>query len=83
MRAQTRTDHVNRAQTHLGFRTATASDLEGLRDWLAAEALVTDRPIVLFQLACARLYAMKLVRPGLTVIERFLVGEHGKPLGRR
>ena len=74
---------MNRAQTHLGFRTATASDLEGLRDWLAAEALVTDRPIVLFQLACARLYAMKLVRPGLTVIERFLVGEHGKPLGRR
>ncbi len=33
-----------------------------------------DRPIVLFHLACAQLYELGLVRPGLTVIERSLVG---------
>jgi hypothetical protein len=53
---------------------AGEADLRELRRWLALEALVTDRPIVLFHLACARLYELRLVRPGLTVMERFLVG---------
>jgi hypothetical protein len=40
-----------------------------LRDWLAAEALVQDRPVVLFHLVCERLYQLRLVRPGLTTLE--------------
>jgi hypothetical protein len=74
VRAQTRTDHEAQVRRHLGFRVAAEADLRELRRWLAMEALVTDRPIVLFQLACARLYEERLVRPGLTVMERFLVG---------
>lgn len=74
LRAQTRTDHVNKVKAYLGFRAATSSDLDATRDWLAAEALVQDRPVVLFQLACGRLFQQGLVRPGLTVIEQSLVG---------
>ena len=74
VRTQTRTDHLNQVKSYLGFRSATPADLERLGEWLAAEALVQDRPIVLFHLACAQLYELGLVRPGLTVIERSLVG---------
>jgi TnpA family transposase len=73
-RAQTRTDHVNQVKAYLGFRSPTAADLVEVRDWLAAEALVQDRPVVLFRLACERLHELRVVRPGLTVIEQSLVG---------
>jgi hypothetical protein len=72
-RAQTRTDHVNQVKAHLGFCSATNADLEDARDWLAAEALVQDRPVVLFRLVCERLHELRLVRPGLSVIEQSLV----------
>jgi hypothetical protein len=73
-RPQTHTGHVNQVKEYLGFRSPSASDLDELRDWLAVEALVQDRPIVLFQLACERLYQLRLVRPGLTTLEQPLVG---------
>jgi hypothetical protein len=73
-RAQTRTDHVNQVKAHLGFCPATNADLQDARDWLAAEALVQDRPVVLFRLVCERLHELRLVRPGLSVIEQSLVG---------
>jgi hypothetical protein len=73
-RAQTRTDHVNQVKAFLGFHSPTAADLGEVGDWLAAEALVVDRPVVLFRLVCARLQELRLVRPGLTVIEQSLVG---------
>ncbi len=73
-RAQTRTDHVNQVKAYLGFRSPTTADLEEVRDWLAAEALAQDRPVVLFRLACERLHELRVVRPGLTVIEQSLVG---------
>jgi len=73
-RARTRTGHVNQVKAHLGFCSATNADLEDARDWLAAEALVQDRPVVLFRLVCERLHELRLVRPGLSVIEQSLVG---------
>ena len=48
--------------------------MQDARDWLAAEALVQDRPVVLFRLVCERLHELRLVRPGLSVIEQSLVG---------
>jgi len=48
--------------------------LEAVRSWLVGEALAQDRPIVLLHLACQRFYELKLVRPGLTVLEQSLVG---------
>jgi hypothetical protein len=38
-RAQTRTDHVNQVKAYLGFRSATADDLDQVHDWLANEAM--------------------------------------------
>jgi hypothetical protein len=74
LRVQTRTDHANQVQAYLGFRSPSPPELEDVRDWLSAEALAQDRPITLFHLACQRLYELRLVRPGLTVIEQSLVG---------
>lgn len=74
VRAQTRTDHVSQVKAYLGFRSVSTADLEEVREWLAAEALVQERPIVLFHLACDRLYRGRLVRPGVTVVEQSLVG---------
>ena len=73
-RAQTRTAHAAQVRRHLDFRTATADDLSAAGEWLAGQALEQDRPIVLFQLVCSRLYEMKIERPGLTIIEQSLVG---------
>ena len=70
-RAQTRTDHVNQVKDYLRFRSPTAADLKEVRDWLAAEAVVQDRPVVL---ACERRRELRVVRPGWTVIEQSLVG---------
>lgn len=39
LRVQTRTDHVNQVKEYLGFRSATARDLDGVREWLVGEAL--------------------------------------------
>jgi hypothetical protein len=42
-------------------RAATSSDLDAVRDWLADVALVQDHRVVLFQLACGRLFELGLV----------------------
>ncbi len=47
VRAQTRTDHLAQVKTYLGFPSATPDDLDRLGEWLAAEAMAQDRPIVL------------------------------------
>jgi TnpA family transposase len=73
VRPQTRTDHVNQVRVTWGSRSTTANDLDDVRDWLANEALAQDRPIVLSHMARERFYQLRLVRPGLTVIERSLV----------
>jgi len=53
---------------------AKGEDLRHAAVWLAGQALEQDRPIVLFQLVCSRLYELKIERPGITVIEQNLVG---------
>lgn len=72
-RAQTRTEHWQEVMTYLGFRPVTTVDLEGLKQWLVERALEHDRPILLFQMAAERLYAAKLVRPGVTLLERLVM----------
>ena len=74
VRRQARTDHVTQVKSYLGFASPTAIEMDAVRSWLAGDALAQDRPIVLFHLACQRFYDLRLVRPGLTVIEQSLVG---------
>lgn len=72
-RAQTRTDHVREIQQHLGFRTIALADWRALARWLVERALEHDTPSLLFQLAAEHLYAERVVRPGVTRLERLVV----------
>ncbi len=69
-REHTRTDHLQEIQAALGFRDPTAADLDRLGAWLLDRALEHDRPLTLFHLACGWLRQERLVRPGITRLER-------------
>lgn len=71
-RGQTRTDHAAEVQEVLGFRTAGLDDLARLGEWLLDRAMEHDRPTLLFQLAAEHVRAAKVVRPGVTVLERMV-----------
>jgi hypothetical protein len=68
-RLHTRTEHVLQVQAYLGFRKATAADLEALAQWLLERALEHDKPTLLLQLACEQLRREGIVRPGITRLE--------------
>jgi TnpA family transposase len=72
-RDQTRTDHLLEIQAALGFRPAGPGELKELGDWLTERAMEHDKPSLLFELGAQRLRAQRVVRPGITVLER-LVG---------
>jgi len=69
-RDQTRSDHVAAVERHLGFRRADQGELKSLGDWLVERALEHDRPSTLFEMACEHLRVERVVRPGVTVVER-------------
>jgi hypothetical protein len=72
-RAQARTDHFLAVQDHLGYRKAGPEERERLARWLLDRALEHDRPLLLWQLACEKLASEKVVRPGVTVLERMVI----------
>ena len=59
--------------SYLQFREASAADLQTLATFLLARALEHDKPTVLFQMACDHLKSERIVRPGVTTIERMVV----------
>lgn len=71
-RERTSRDHRRLSQTHLGFRKADSNDLESLTAWLAERALEHEKPALLFRLACGRLHRDKIVRPGITRLEKIV-----------
>lgn len=71
-REATRTAHKQAIESYLGFRHPTENDLNRIGEWLLERALEHDRPTLLFQLLCERLSTEKLVRPGLSVVERMV-----------
>ncbi len=72
-RSQTRTGHLQEVLAHLGFRKARPGDLRALETWLIDRGLEHDRSGLLLQLACEKLRTDKVVRPGLTCLERVVV----------
>ena len=68
-RKETRWEHYPIILEHLGFRRTKASDKKELVAWLGARALEHDRPTLLLQQACERLYQLRLVRPAITTME--------------
>ncbi|KAI9129999.1 Tn3 family transposase [Acaryochloris sp. CCMEE 5410] len=71
-RHQTRSQHFQQVQAYLGFRTPKPIDLKRLSKWLVNRALEHDKPSLLFQVAAEKLFRDKLVRPGVTVLERMV-----------
>lgn len=69
---RTQSDHRRYVRAYLGFRQATPIDLYALQTWLLARALEHDKPTLLLQLACEKLYRERIVRPGVTRLERFV-----------
>src|SRR2546426_12726909 len=66
------TTHLQQVQAYLGFRLATPLDFYALQTWLVERALEHDKPTLLLQLACEKLYREKIVRPGVTRLERLV-----------
>ena len=71
-RYHTRTDHLQKIQHYLEFRKAGSAELDTLADWLTERALEHDKPTLLFQLTCEKLYRDKIIHPRVTIIERMV-----------
>src|SRR5712691_11205050 len=69
---RTQSDHRRHVRVYLGFRPATPMDVYAWQTWLLARALAHDKPTLLLQLACEKLYRERIVRPGVTRLERFV-----------
>ncbi|MEI7557197.1 DUF4158 domain-containing protein [Candidatus Chlorohelix sp.] len=63
-REHTRTDHLNKIQTLLGYKGVKAEENRKLEEWLLERALEHDEPTVLLR--------QLMVRPGITVLERMV-----------
>src|SRR6266567_6230820 len=69
-REHTRTDHLRETKAFLGFRDARPTDFDALLSWLAERAMEHDRPLTLLHIGCEWLRQEKIVRPGITRLER-------------
>lgn len=72
-REHTRTDHLQEIVAFVGYAKAEQTDFDELEAWLIERALEHDKPMLLFTLACEHLYKSKVLRPGVTVIERLVI----------
>jgi len=72
-RRQTQTDHLKEIQDYLEFNNITETGLEKLNKWLLERAMEHDKPILLYQLACEKLRREKIIRPGVTTLERIVI----------
>ena len=67
-----RAEHIAQAVTISAFGPCREADLDALRAWLGDRALGHDAPLALLRSAVDRLRRERLVRPGLTVLERIV-----------
>ena len=58
---------------HVGFHNVTTADRRRLSRGLGERALEHDKPSLLLPLACDRLRRDKIVRPGMTRLERLVL----------
>ena len=72
IRIATRTTHLQQVQSYLGFHKATEQDIQALSKWLMSRALEHDKPTLLLQIACEKLFKDKVIRPGITQLERMV-----------
>jgi TnpA family transposase len=71
-RVQTRREHQQEVMAYLEFRWLQEHDEDALLVWLTQRALENERPSALLQQATERLYKQRIVRPGITTLERLV-----------
>lgn len=71
-RAQTKSDHLLVIEKYLGFHKFNDVDLQYLTNWLLAQAMEHDRPIVLLRFIIDKLKQDKITRPPLALLERLI-----------
>lgn len=71
-RPQTRTSHFQQVCSYLGYRPPNDELLAGLKTWLLQRALEHNRPALLLQMLCEKCHDEKIVRPGITSLERMV-----------
>jgi len=69
----TRSAHFQAVLDHLGLRRVQAKEQEQLLAWLIERALEHDKPTLLLQMTSEHLKHQKMLRPGVTVLERLVV----------
>jgi len=67
-----RAEHLAQAMSIRAFRSCRDGDLDALRAWLGDRALGHDGPLALLRNAVDRHRRERLLRPGLTVLERLV-----------
>ena len=72
-RRMTRSAHFQAVLDHLGFRRVQDKEQEQLLTWLTERALEHDKPTLLLQMTSEHLKQQKMLRPGVTVLERLVV----------
>lgn len=72
-RIRTKQTQIQEIFTYTGFRRIEKTDLENLEKWLGRRALEHDKPSFLLSLAIERLFLKKILRPGLSVLERLVL----------
>lgn len=77
-RYKTLLDHRAEVMAHALYRNADPGDLKRLDDWLTERALEHDRARLLVELALGWLHDERIVRPGLSVVERAVVAARGR-----
>ncbi len=71
-RHQTRTEHTQDIMEYLGYRKSNSMDLETLSDWLTERTIEHDKTPLLYELVCDKLRSEKIIRPGITILERLI-----------
>jgi hypothetical protein len=73
VREQTRSDHLNQIMIYLGYRRISTEELHTLFEaWLVERALEHDKPTFLFTILADRLRWERILRPGLSILERMV-----------
>ena len=78
---QIRTEHLRRIYERHGYRRPTAPDLRDLFGWLVERALEHDDPALLVRLVADRLKSGKIVRPGVSRLERMVAAARNRTDG--
>jgi TnpA family transposase len=72
-RIRTKQTQIQEISAYTGFRRARKTDLKELENWLLQRAMEHGKPGFLLSSAIEKLFSEKIIRPGLSVLERIVL----------